>query len=464
MKPELDKLNFSTKLAYGVGELARAIPSNILAFFLLFFLTDAVGLNPGWAGRVILVGKIWDAINDPIIGWLSDRTRSPWGRRYPWMIYGALPFGLFFFLEWVMIPEDNQLLLFCYYSAIILLIYTAYTAVILPFSTLAAELTSEYNERTQLISFQSFFGIGSSIFSLLLAQVIFSQVAQISHRYLLLGGISAVIMVLAIYICVWGTKRRYMVMERERSQVQRPPGLPIFQQVQIALSNKPFLYLIGIYLFSWLSLQLTAAIIPYFVTKWMGLSLEQFNLMALVFQGTGLLMMFGWSLLAQRVGKQAVYSLGVPLTMIALGGLLFLQPGQVNLMYIWGAIAGFGAATVYLIPNSMLPDVIDLDELNTGQRREGIFYGFVVQIQKIAVAFSVFMVGQILDWTGYIPVAEGLSTLQPPSALWAIRIITGLVPSLLLGVGLILVSFYPITPSRHAEIMLQLQERRSENL
>ena len=462
LKPNSDNLNFRTQLAYGVGELAGAVPSNILAFFLLFFLTNVVGLNPSLAGSVALVGKIWDAINDPVIGWLSDNTRSRFGRRFPWMLYGAIPLGLFFFLLWVMFPSGNQTVLFVYYSTMVLLIYTAYTSVILPFSTLAAELTEGYDESTKLISFKSAFSIGGSIFSLLIAQVIFSKVTNTSHRYLLLGGVSSLIIITAIYLCVWGTFQRYMVMEKKRSQLEPPAPLPIIRQVKIALSNKPFVYLIGIYLFSWLSLQVTASILPYFVINWMELPEKHFTQMALVVQGTALILMFVWSFLAQRVGKRIIYCLGIPLTIIGLMGLFFIQPGQVSLMYCFGSLAGVGISTVYLVPWSMLPDVVDLDELNTGQRREGIFYGFVVQIQKIGVAFSVFLVGKILDWSGFIAISEELSPVQPDSALWSIRIITGLMPSLLLCFGFILVFLYPITRSRHGEIMLQLQERRSQ--
>mgnify|MGYP005843939745 CR=1 FL=1 len=95
-----ERLNLKTKLAYGVGELGKEIPGNILVFFLLFFLTNVAGLNATLAGSVLLVTKVWDAINDPLVGWLSDRTRSPLGRRYPWMLWGAIPLGVCFCLLW----------------------------------------------------------------------------------------------------------------------------------------------------------------------------------------------------------------------------------------------------------------------------------------------------------------------------------------------------------------------------
>ncbi len=456
-------LNLKTKLSYGIGELAGAIPNNILVFFLLFFLTNVAGLNSTLAGSVLLVGKAWDAINDPLIGWLSDKTRSPLGRRYPWMLYGVVPLGICFCLQWFVPPTENQWLLFIYYSAIAILYYAAVSAVLVPFSTLGAELTQSYDERTNLIGFKSAFGIGGSIFALVLAQVIFALLKP-PNSYLLMGVISGVLSILAVYLCFLGTNQRYKFIQQQRHQVQRPPSEPILRQIKIALNNRPFLFVIGIYLCSWLGVQVTAAILPYFVINWMQLSESHFTQMALAVQGTALVMMFFWSAIGQRVGKKAIYCMGIPLTIIAQGGLFFLQPGQVIGMYILAVMAGVGIATAYLVPWSMLPDVVDLDELNTGQRREGIFYGFVVQLQKFGVAGALFLVGRILDWAGFIPsVASQPTPIQPESALWAIRWIIGPMPTVVLVLGLILAYFYPITRSVHEEILLKISKQQESN-
>ena len=234
------------------------------------------------------------------------------------------------------------------------------------------------------------------------------------------------------------------------------------RQIKIALSNRPFLYVIGIYLCSWLGVQVTAAILPYFVIDWMGLSKSHFTQMALAVQVSSLLAMFFWSAIAQRFGKKAIYCMGIPLTICAQAGLFFLQPGQIIWMYVLAVFAGIGLSTAYIVPWSMLPDVVDLDELNTGQRREGIFYGFVVQFQKLGLAVALFLVGKILDWAGLIPaVASQAPPTQPQSVLWAIRLIIGPIPTLILIIGLVLAYFYPITRSKHEEILLLLGEGRN---
>ncbi|MBD1805969.1 MFS transporter [Microcoleus sp. FACHB-SPT15] len=464
LKPRSESLSLRTKLAYGVGELGGEIPNNILVFFLLFFLTSVAGLNPTLAGSVLLISKVWDAVNDPLIGILSDRTRSPLGRRYPWMLAGAIPLGVCFCLQWFVPPTTNQWLLFAYYSGIALLFYTAFTAVAVPHSTLAAELTTGYDERTSLVSFKAAFSIGASILSLTLAQVIFAKIADPSKKYLILGGVCGIIAMSAVCVCVWGTYKRYQAIQAQRIPVSLSSSLPIRQQLQIALSNFPFLCVIGIYLCSWLGLQVTAAILPYFVINWMRLPDHYFTQTAIAVQGTALTMMFFWSAVATRLGKRAIYGMGIPLTICALVGLCFLQPGQVGLMYVLAVMTGVGLSTAYLVPWSMLPDVLDLDELNTGQRREGIFCGLVVQFQKTALAIALFLVGKILDWAGFIPTTPGQSLpSQPESALLAIRWLIGPVPALVLVFGLVCAYFYPITRSVHGEILLKLLERRNSS-
>ena len=459
---QTEKLSRKTKITYGLGELAGAIPGNILVFFFLFFLTNIAGLNPTIAGTILLLGKAWDALNDPLIGWLSDQTRSPLGRRYPWMIWGAVPLGLCFFLLWLVLPTKNQWVMFAYYSTIALLFYTAFTAVLLPFNALAAELTSGYDERTSLISFKSGFSLGGSIFALVLAQVIFKLVSSPSKQYLFLGAICGLLAILAVYFSIWGTYGHYRSLRTRQSQIERPPTQRIWQQLKIALSNRPFRYLIGIYLCSWLGVQVTAAILPYFVINWMKLPEYHFTQMALAVQGTALIMMFIWTAMSRRIEKKAIYCIGIPMTICALAGLFLLQPGQIGLMYIFAVMAGIGISTAYLVPWSMLPDIVDLDELKTGQRREGIYYGCVVQLQKFGVAMALFLVGKILDWAGFISkVAGQTAPTQPDSALWAIRLIIGPVTILTLVVGLILSYYYPISRAAHGEILLKLNQRRN---
>ncbi|ERN42447.1 Na+/melibiose symporter [Rubidibacter lacunae KORDI 51-2] len=459
-------LGIKTKLGYGIGEIGKEIPSSIIVFFLLFFLTNVAGLSPGWAGSVLLVGKVWDAVNDPLVGWLSDRTRSRWGRRFSWMMCGAFPLGLSFWLLWLVPPLTGQGQLAIYYSGVMILFFAALTAVAIPHSTLAAELTQTYDERTQLVSFKAAFSIGSSILGLVIAQIIFATVTDVSRRYVLMGGIFGAIVIVAVYACVWATYDRFWQLQSARVDVNKiTPRSSIVQQLRAILRLKPFLYIMGVYLCSWLGLQTTAAILPYFVIDWMELPDRHFTQMVLVVQGTALLMMFVWSPVGQRIGKREIYCLGIPLTVAAQIGLFFLRPDQIFWMYALGAMAGIGLATAYLVPWSMLPDAIDLDELQTGQRREGMFCALLVQLQKLGTALAIFLVGKTLEAAGYVARSGGddLVLSQPDSALTAIRWILGPLPAIVLSAGIYFAVGYPITRQVHDSIVLKLHARRERS-
>lgn len=539
-EPEREKLNFSTKLAYGAGDMGPAMTANILVFFLLYFFTNVAGLPAGLAGSILMIGKIADAINDPIVGMLSDRTRTRWGRRLPWMLAGAIPFGILFFLQWIVPnfsddPSVNNWWLFAYYVLISILFNLAYTAVNLPYTALTPELTQDYDERTSLNSFRFAFSIGAgSILSLILAFLVLQQYQDAEGKgFLILGTMCAILSVVPVF---WSTLR---IQERgaipllnsaskkvlgtillaagtaslvyslarlfsgagidlaaiftlilslllggfgytllsarsephlshadavsERLKATTAPTLPFQEQLKIAFSNKPFLYVIGIYLCSWLAVQLTASILIYYVVNWMGLTSDASTLVALAVQGTALLMLFVWKIASDRIGKKAVYFMGTGLWMIAQAGLFLLPQGQVSLMYVLAIMAGVGVSVAYLIPWSMVPDVIELDELRTGQRREGVFYGFMVLLQKFGLALALFLVGLGLDFAGFIERVPGEAIpVQPDSALWAIRLAIGPLPTIALIGGLILAYFYPITRDFHQQIRLQLAQRKQE--
>jgi GPH family glycoside/pentoside/hexuronide:cation symporter len=467
-----EKLNFLTKLSYGSGDLGSAITANILIFYLSPFLTDVAGLTPLWAGASQFVGKIWDAINDPVVGVLSDRTENRrWGRRYPWMLYGAIPFGLFFFLQWLVpFSVANQWGLFLYYTLISILFNTFYTIVNVPYTSLTPELTQDYDERTNLNSFRFFFSIGGSILSIAIFNYLIRPlIPDAQQHYLVMGIVLTLISVIPIYLCIWGTRRRVLSVATLHPEAETPVSLPFLQQLRIVWNNRPFLFVIGIYLCSWLSVQFTAAIIPYFILYRMQVADPSLRPLIegttiLCVQGTAMIMLPLWSKLSQRFGKRGIYFMGMSLWMVAQAGLFFLQPGQLGLMYLLAVMAGFGVSIAYLVPWSMLPDVIELDELNTGQRREGIFYSFVTFAQKVCLGFAVTLLLTCLGWAGYIKPIGNVPVLeQPDSVLWVIRLAIGPLPTLALIGGLILAYFYPLTREIHATIRLQLQERQQRD-
>ena len=537
---EREKLNFTTKLAYGSGDMGPAIAANILAFFFLYFLTNGAGLEAGYAGAILAVGKIGDAVNDPIIGIWSDHTRTRWGRRIPWMILGTIPFGIFLFLQWIVPsfsadPDVNKWGLFFYYIAINICFNLAYTAVNLPYTALTPELTQDYNERTSLTSFRFAFSIGGSILSLVLARFIFQTYPEdIQRQYLILGLVSSLISIITLFWCAVRIQERgaTSLLNRQGKKIiglilaiagsvflvygisqllsgnsslngivacligaivilasltlifakieshlnnqeaiearnisNSVPTIPIKEQLKIAFSNKAFFYVIGIYLCSWLAFQFTATILVYFAVSWMGMSEANSSLIALIVQATAFVMLFCWTSISRKIGKKAVFTIGTLIWIIAQIGLFLIQPGQITELYILAILAGFGVSVAYLIPWSMIPDVVDLDELNTGQRREGIYYSFMVLMQKFCLALAVFLLGLALQFSGFIKQLPGEPIpVQPDSALFAIRVAIAPLPTVFLIVGLILTYFYPITKEVHADILRQLKARKEKQI
>ncbi len=537
--PHSETLHFSTKLAYGAGDFGPAIAANILVFYLLFFLTNVAGLPAGLAGSVLMIGKIFDAINDPIIGLLSDRTRTRWGRRLPWMLAGIIPFALLNWAEWLIPhfsdqPNINQWALFTYYVAIGIGFNLFFTVVNLPYTALTPELTQNYNERTRLNSFRFAFSIGGSILSLILYITItaalpnqpqqqFFQLGLMlsiwaglallwsslglqergkepilsrpARRWLapvlMIAGGTVIAVAIAYLFGLWGGQgwnyRIFFLVllglmmmgfgftlmnPKTEAHLQYHPGqasqsreesLPLLQQLKFAFSNRAFLFVIGIYLCSWLAVQLTASILVYFVVSWMGMSEQASGMIALAVQGTALIMLFFWQWVAQKLDKKIVYCLGSAIWLLAEVGLWSVRPGQVTLLYGLAMLAGFGVSVAYLIPWSMIPDVVDLDELNTGKRREGIFYAFMVLLQKMGLALGLFLVGVTLEAAGFIARVPGEAIApQPESALWAIRFAIAPLPAVFLLMGITLAWFYPITRAAHADILMQLQTRHQD--
>jgi glycoside/pentoside/hexuronide:cation symporter, GPH family len=276
-----------------------------------------------------------------------------------------------------------------------------------------------------------------------------------------MGIVLGLLSVVPIYLCVWGTRKREREMAARHPNEDVAVSMPLLEQMRVILSNKPFLYVVGIYLCSWFSVQLTATIIPYYLRSWM-LTPQATGIVIIAVQGTAMAMLLVWSKLSDRYGKKAVYFMGMGIWVIAQFGLFFLQPGQLGLMYVMAILAGFGVSVAYLIPWSMLPDVIELDELTTGQRREGIFYSFIVFLQKICLGVAVALVLACLDWAKYVKPTDAVQIpVQPDAVLWIIRLAIGPLPTLALIAGLVMAYFYPITREVHAEILLKLAERKN---
>lgn len=450
------KLSIRTKLAFGAGDLGPAIMAAINGFFLLDFLINLAGLRPGIAGTILLIVKLWDAVNDPIVGWLTDKTQSAMGRRRPWLLFGAVPFGLAFFLHWVVPPFDDTGR-FWYYLVVALLLDTALTVVGVPYTALTAELTPDYDERTSLNAFR----FGFSILGGVLAAFFHTQIVAAFPGQPLIGNsvsvfIWAVVAVAGFLVTFAGTKEPEY---RPRAETKEPGFLEGFL---IAFRNRAFVLVTVIYLLSWLTLQFVQNNLFIYARDWVGVDVGMFGFILLALQFSAFAWLLVWTRVSEWIGKQRVYYIGAAVFVAVLLGLFFIQRGQTTLLFVLAIVAGAGVSVCYLVPWSLLPDVIELDELETGQRREGIFYGFFVFLQKLGLSLGLFISGQVLDFAGYIQAEPGQAVPpQPESVLLALRFLVGPAGALIILLSFIAVYLYPITKEKHAAIRAELERRKA---
>ena len=445
-----EKLSVKSKLAYGIGDVAHSVgPGTIIPFWYLFFLTDIAQLNPALAGITVLVGGIWDAFNDPLVGLLSDRTRSRWGRRRPFLLFGALPYGATFVLMWFVPPIESQLLLCIYFAFVYILFDTAATIVSCPYYALTPELTLDHDERTSLTSYRMFI----SIIAGLLAAVGFAFVLdgapseRIAFR--VMGAFSGAIFVVVTLIAFLGT--------RERTSFQSEPPAPPRESLRFVLQNRAWRYTLGMRLMSWIPVDVASAVFAYFLIYWIGMQAMEASLVQAVILGSGAISMPLILWMSRRWEKKTAFVLAMGSWALVMLGLLLVPQGARHLVYPIAVLVGPGVAAAHALPTAMSADTLDVDELRSGKRQEGIYAGFEVFARLISTKLVVATIGPILAYSGY---AHG-ATHQPPQALAAIRFFIAVVPTLFLIMGVFFAWRYPLTREHHRDVQEELARRRA---
>jgi GPH family glycoside/pentoside/hexuronide:cation symporter len=401
-----DKLPLRTKLLFSTGDLSTSIPLAILMFFQLYFLTDVAGLPPALAGWAVGIGRIWDAINDPIFGVVSDRIRSRWGRRRVLLLFGAVPLGVTFALMWF-VPPWGPLALTAYYAVVFVLFDTVFTAVHVGYNALTPEMTPDYDERSSLNGYRMVFSITGTLLAIILATVLGWTIDDPQVLFALLGiglGLASIVPPLIVF-----------AVTRERPAEELPEPLPARQALKATLTNRPFWLVMGLYLLSWTTASILAAVLVYFANYYLRVP-DQANYYVLVAQGSAILFIPFCVWLARRLDKRRAFVLGSATWIAVLLGIAALRSDQVALAYLLAALSGLGIATAYVIPWSMLPDIIEHDQLRTGQRREGSFYAFASFFQKLGTGAAIWAMGQTLALTGYVNPSPGGALPHHPRA------------------------------------------------
>ena len=427
--------------SYGLGDAGTGMAATLLGFYLFPFFTSHAGLPAFIAGNLLLVIKVWDGINDPLIGWMSDHTRSRWGPRLPWMFAAALPLGISLAAMW-WVPEGNITQRTVYYVLMAILLMTAYTCVNLPYAALSTELTLTTAIRTRLNAARFTGSITAGTLGLLVAVLMFREGG--GGSYALMGRITGVIAVTATLLCCWG-------LAPYAKQAQRPSGIkePVLQQLRRIRSNSRFLMVLGLYLLLWFGLQLMQVVALIWLVQVIHIPASLATLLLLAFNLAALAGLQLWSMLSNRHGRIRALGWGASIWIAACLLSMIIPPvkdsGSMALIPVVMLIllVGLGASTAYLIPWSLLPDAIDADPSHPA----GLYTAWMVLGQKVIIGLSMSVFGTFLQLAGYVSTKNSDGALnfveQPQSALIFIRLCMGLIPAVLVVMGLVVMRRWP---------------------
>ncbi len=450
------KLTLREKLGFGVADVGASLTYVAINTWLFYFLVNIVGLQPLLAGVVFLLGRIFDAVTDPIMGVLSDRLKPKLGRK-PFILWGAVPLGISFVLLWL-VPEVSQTLKFLLSSFCFLLFSLLYTIVQMPYLALIPELAESYDERTSLSSYRAAFGTFASLLAVALPPIIVSIVSPgnlVQSRplgWLIMGLVFAVI-----------TSASYLVMTSSVKEPKRvelsSPTTSFLSEYASAFKIYGFPQIFLLFIVVTIGLMMVNSILPFFLESSLKISGDKQSVVLGTLFIVAILVFPLWTRFASRFGKRTALNTGLIIMAVALVLLVqFSQPGSISMyLMVMTAFAGVGLSAVMLFPWAMLPDVVEFDEASSGRRREGLVYALFTFGQKIASSIGVFSNAIVTSLFGY---QQGVLE-QTPVTVNAIKWMTGPVAALVFLVAIAFVLAFPITKARHEEVRAKLAKRVS---
>jgi GPH family glycoside/pentoside/hexuronide:cation symporter len=443
-----NRLGVGLKIGFGAGEFSSSVFFTVTTVILLIFLTDNVGISASLAGTALLIGKLWDAVIDPVIGYLSDRTRTRMGRRRPWLLFAALPFAIAFAQMFRNPHLSTPTALFLWTALSFMALSTAYPCANIPYNSLLPDLTRDFNERTSVTGYKTVFAVAGTLIGAGAALPLIGLFPSKDAGYFGMGVIFAVLIIISVLSPFFTVK--------EPPLPTTVPKEGIFSSYRDAFGNKPFVLILVVWMLNTIGVGVVMATMIYYF-KYIYLNEQLITPILLVLVITAVLFVPITVRLSEKIGKRETYIIGMSIAAVSI--ILFSLLGHIIGVVYSGVIiffAGIGFSTHYVLPWSIVPDTIEYDYSRYGVRREGIFYGLWIFVIKVGGALSGFIVGLVLDSFGYVP-----NLPQTELSLLGIRLLVGPLTAVFFIAANIVLWFYPINRKEYDRIMARISEMES---
>jgi sugar (glycoside-pentoside-hexuronide) transporter len=420
-----DKIPQAIKIGWAIGELGVAFYIGVSMAFFMFFLTEALSVSPAYAGIALFVPRLWDAITDPLMGIISDKTHSKMGRRRPYLLLGS---GLFAVSFWLTLSPPSGLSetgYVIYFSIMYILVGTSFTIFDIPYSAMAAEMTSDSKERTKLIGYKMIGARLGIILAAFVSPIVYLSEANLKDGFALLGAIGGVFIFVSCVIAFITTKNAKR-MEPSNKEFSLKNLRPFFEMRQLA-SNKHFVRLFSVFMLQNISIGAGASTLIYFVIITLKQSPATMGPLFALAGTAALVATPVWVFIGNKIGKKAAYTRAMIFNTIIICFAFFLSDEYFFLIYGLYVMMGFADAGNQLMSNSMVPDTVEYDQQLTGERREGIIFGAWAFCRKFGMAFGALMASFIMSIFGFV----SNSPEQSEMAQLSIRIAYAVVPAVL---------------------------------
>ncbi len=455
-----NKLSKKVMAGYGVCDLGGNLFFTAIAIWLMIYLTDTVGIEALWAGAIVAIGKIWDAVTDPVVGYLSDRTKSKMGRRRPYILFGSVPLfiativlftnpALLSSITWS--PKDHQTLLFIWGIVAFCFLNTTYTVVNIPYSSMTPELTQDFHERTVLNGYRFGFAVIGTLLAAGAAAPIINSFADKNIGFMAMGTIFGGIMMITALITFFSVKEP----DVERKKLTKG----FFETYFKVFKNKPYLIILFAYALHITAITVVMSVAAYYF-KYLhnDTDLTKTTLAMVILLVTAMLFIPVSVLISKKLGKKIVYAMGMLIFSFAVVVMFFIgHKFPIHVSYALMFIGGIGIGFTYVPPYAMLPDTVEYDYLISGERTEGAFYSIWTFMLKIGQAIALAITGVVLHLTGYVkPVGEEIIA-QTDLAQFGIRLLIGPVGAFIFVMSVIVLYFYPINEERYEAILKEIK-------